>query len=1183
MSYRLLKVSALSAIPSDYSIARSDLFQATIGTELAGVPLSSVKVEFSEYAAYLNSTTNTNATWVSAGIDIYSNNTGNVGVGGPNPGEKLSVSGNLSAAGGLSAIGPSSHNHFAGRVGIGALPGQQTLFEIASSGSLSQGTGMRIVDTNDSGSQYIGFDSTINTESMAFYIRHYNANSTLSGDVVIGNAGAIRHRDGGVATGHTMILTGGDVGIGTDIVPLRKLHVAGTAGDGRVKIENTGTNSSTVIDLDNDAATSEFGIYGGTADSFQIWHGVKGGALPRLTIKTGGFVGVGVTDPQQILDVDGTVKIQNGNAATNHLTIDAPANFNVIGTAQPWRMRFGGTDRFRFEVVSSKARLGIDTTTPNAELDVSGTGAIIIPVGTNAQRPSDTNALGMTAELGQIRYNTESSSYEGYGSGSKWASLGGVKDIDGDTYISAEDNPGDDNDELDFYVGGSSIVYISGGGDAQLSPTSDSHTDLGTSTKRWKTIYVDDLDIGDDVIIADLLKVGGYLQVGSTNVPDYTLDVAGDIGVDAHIFHNGNANTYMHFGTDTWKVRTGGSDRVDVTNSVTTIKNTLTTQGDVNLGNDTGDTTTCAGQLIVTAHTSLNGGISLGDAADDGIAVNGSISTSIIPAGTSGEKSLGGTDARWDAYIDRLWVTNTGVVANLNADQLDSLDSTQFLRSDVNDSASGIVTFSKQIKLTSNSNGDGSGMIINTTTKDATAYAIDLQRSGVTKAYIDYDGDAKFKSVLIGTYTPWTNGNDGDGTGLHADILDGWHASSASGDRWGHIPVVDDSGAMEIGKYIDFHTADGDTGDYDLRLYADSGKLYFQDDDDPSGNQLLTTKDEGKGNGIDADTVDGHHEAALGGSLVVGTGGNANEIFLKAVDGSTNLGYITVPYATSASDADTVDSLHASSFLRSDANDTTSGQLIITGGAGASGSTSDAGLVIRNTKPTLKFEDTGGDDDFWLHVNNSIFYLQSDRNDPQDAEWEAPIPLEINTLLDTGKLFGNLILTQADEGSGNNLDADTTDGYHLGSGAGVKVGTLAAGTAPVPNTSTYPGYIYASGDIVFFYSDRRLKTNVAPISDALHKVNQLNGFTYNSNELARTLGGYEDQDERRVGVFADEVEKVLPEAVKLAGFDAEFDDDGEMYSMSGDNYKTVQYEKLIPLLIESIKELTAKVEKLERR
>ena len=207
----------------------------------------------------------------------------------------------------------------------------------------------------------------------------------------------------------------------------------------------------------------------------------------------------------------------------------------------------------------------------------------------------------------------------------------------------------------------------------------------------------------------------------------------------------------------------------------------------------------------------------------------------------------------------------------------------------------------------------------------------------------------------------------------------------------------------------------------------------------------------------------------------------------------------------------------------------------------------------------------------------------SDRNDPQDSQWESPNPLEISSILNTGKLFGNLILTQADEGTGNNLDADTTDGYHLGSGAGVKVGTIGAGTAPVPNTGTYPGYIYASGDIVFFYSDRRLKTNVAPISDALHKVNQLNGFTYNSNELARTLGGYEDQDERRVGVFADEVEKVLPEAVKLAGFDAEFDDDGEMYSMSGDNYKTVQYEKLIPLLIESIKELTAKVEKLERR
>lgn len=108
------------------------------------------------------------------------------------------------------------------------------------------------------------------------------------------------------------------------------------------------------------------------------------------------------------------------------------------------------------------------------------------------------------------------------------------------------------------------------------------------------------------------------------------------------------------------------------------------------------------------------------------------------------------------------------------------------------------------------------------------------------------------------------------------------------------------------------------------------------------------------------------------------------------------------------------------------------------------------------------------------------------------------------------------------------------------------------------------GNMSAVGDVVSFVSDERLKTNIEPIENPLDKVLSLKGFTYNFNETAKELGF--DEKEKRVGVSAQDVLKVLPEAVKPAPTD--------------DKYYTVQYEKLVPLLIEAIKELNQKVDKL---
>ena len=108
--------------------------------------------------------------------------------------------------------------------------------------------------------------------------------------------------------------------------------------------------------------------------------------------------------------------------------------------------------------------------------------------------------------------------------------------------------------------------------------------------------------------------------------------------------------------------------------------------------------------------------------------------------------------------------------------------------------------------------------------------------------------------------------------------------------------------------------------------------------------------------------------------------------------------------------------------------------------------------------------------------------------------------------------------------------------------------------------------IRAAGNIVAYYSDERLKKHLGKIENALEKVDQLEGFYYEANEVAQKLGY---KAKREVGVSAQAVQRVLPEIVTDAPINA--------------NYLTIDYERLVPLLIEAIKELKGEVETLKSR
>jgi hypothetical protein len=122
--------------------------------------------------------------------------------------------------------------------------------------------------------------------------------------------------------------------------------------------------------------------------------------------------------------------------------------------------------------------------------------------------------------------------------------------------------------------------------------------------------------------------------------------------------------------------------------------------------------------------------------------------------------------------------------------------------------------------------------------------------------------------------------------------------------------------------------------------------------------------------------------------------------------------------------------------------------------------------------------------------------------------------------------------------------------------ASLGIGMAASGTT---------GRIDATNDIVAFSSsDKRFKDNIKPIENALEKIQSVGGYEFDWKEENKIEHGYEGHD---IGVIAQEIEAIAPELVQTRE----------------NGYKAVKYDKIVPLLIEAIKELSAKVKELENK
>ena len=147
--------------------------------------------------------------------------------------------------------------------------------------------------------------------------------------------------------------------------------------------------------------------------------------------------------------------------------------------------------------------------------------------------------------------------------------------------------------------------------------------------------------------------------------------------------------------------------------------------------------------------------------------------------------------------------------------------------------------------------------------------------------------------------------------------------------------------------------------------------------------------------------------------------------------------------------------------------------------------------------------------------------------------------------------------------SGATGDVTISIGQAVATSSNVQFNSLGVGTAG----SATAGEIRATNNITAYYSDARLKTKVGSIVDPLGKVRQIETMIYHANETAVELGY--DASVIEVGVSAQSVQAVQPEAVAPAPID--------------EKYLTVRYERLVPLLLESVKALEDRIIELEAK
>lgn len=678
------------------------------------------------------------------------------------------------------------------------------------------------------------------------------------------------------------------------------------------------------------------------------------------------------TNDRPAIVIDGAYPVLNLNSSANTNTNHGPTiqfTFDGHDTNRQWVMGSGGTGAY-FDIGTSGGSAGTNSTW-NPHHGISGHS------GKTVMRFFETGAV--IGETGALNSHVTS------------INSGTALDIRSVLEFTSPDTTNQikvsmtDADVLSFI------------GDAgQLLSLSDNTT--GTIFSVNDVSGVPSIEVDDDGTIR-LAETFGNVLIG-TSVDDGTnkLQVKGSVSLDRTIT-TGPGNDYLY------------------------LKSSGTQKGVIGLTyNDS--------PFIASADTNMR--------IDSGYVAFGNNNTGTI---VNNVIDLGHTTYRLkDGYFAGTVYANSFSGTASNANTLDNLDSTQFLRSDANDTTTGILTVD---------NDTGIKVIygVETTNVFYTGYGIDSQR---VATYIRPTSD-NTQTLYIG--------------------------GSAAANDWNSIELkVGDVNSVNI-----------------------------------NGNTVWHSGNDGSGSGLDADTIDGWVFANSGsnsGKAANSLNSNAIVYYTSDVDN----------FSGNATDGAIYAQYYSSSWQHQIAGDYRSGNIALRG-----------------------------------------------KNNNSWQRWKKVPTIYTSDSAPTTALVNDDFWFDSDEGKLKIRYAGTwVDTFTLGTSNFVqKSGDTMTGSLNVQ------GNIVATGDVTAYgtVSDIRQKENIVKLDNAMEKVGQLNGYTFN----------YKGHKERLTGVIAQEVEKVLPEAVY------------ETQSVDlNETIMAVRHGNMVGLLIEAMKEqqeqinmLKAEIEKLK--
>lgn len=341
-----------------------------------------------------------------------------------------------------------------------------------------------------------------------------SVNATFATNVAGGSAGQLLIQQD---TALTTFITAGDAGT------FLKSNGAGyapgwssgqvTYGSTTVPFGSTSTSLAGLTAIDGTSGATSFfttptnPILFGNAVAVTI-----GSAIGTVTLRNPTLVGGDTT--QNVFNTVATtvnaygaatqLNIGNATAATATLRPGTVVGSNT--TQNLWNTTATTINAFGAATTINVGAATGTLTINNAQVVLNSTTSLQLPAGTTAQRPG-------TPVVGQVRYNSTISSYEGYASGA-WSSLGGVKSVDGLTYIIAETSAGASNDELEFYTAtDASTTAKRGGWNATRLLVSNTTQSSSTTTGALQ--------------VAGGVGIGGHLYVGGTITVSGNLSVSG--------------------------------------------------------------------------------------------------------------------------------------------------------------------------------------------------------------------------------------------------------------------------------------------------------------------------------------------------------------------------------------------------------------------------------------------------------------------------------------------------------------------------------------------------------------------------------------------------------------------------------------------------------------------------------